>query len=154
MSSEADLRLAERDGGWALAGPAAARFGLVDEYLAYLADRNYSPKTVCAYGYDLLAFCRRRRIQVEAWSPLMKGRIFQEPEIGRIAARHGKSAAQVVLRWDLQHGVVTIPKSVRPEHIDANAAIFDFELSDEDMAALDALDRGERTGPDPDNFAF
>jgi integrase/recombinase XerD len=58
MSSEADLRLAERDGGWALAGPAAARFGLVDEYLAYLADRNYSPKTVRAYGYDLLAFCR------------------------------------------------------------------------------------------------
>lgn len=58
MSSEADLRLEERDGGWALAGPTASRFGLVDEYLAHLVDRNYSPKTVRAYGYDLLAFCR------------------------------------------------------------------------------------------------
>jgi site-specific recombinase XerD len=58
VSSEADLRLEERDGGWALAGPTASRFGLVDEYLAHLVDRNYSPKTVRAYGYDLLAFCR------------------------------------------------------------------------------------------------
>lgn len=58
MSSGTDLRLEERDGGWALSGPAASRFGLVDEYLAHLADRNYSPKTVRAYGYDLLAFCR------------------------------------------------------------------------------------------------
>src|SRR3954447_20903916 len=58
MISSDDLRLVERDGGWALAGSAAARFGLVDDYLGYLADRNYSPKTVRAYGYDLLAFCR------------------------------------------------------------------------------------------------
>ena len=58
MISESGLRLEERDGGWALTGPAASRFGLVGEYLAYLADRNYSPKTVRAYGYDLLAFCR------------------------------------------------------------------------------------------------
>src|SRR6266542_405593 len=56
--SESGLRLEERDGVWALAGPAASRFGLVDEYLAYLADRNYSSKTVRAYGYDLLALCR------------------------------------------------------------------------------------------------
>jgi hypothetical protein len=58
MVSESGLRLEERDGGWALAGPIASRFGLVDEYLGYLADRNYSSKTVRAYGYDLLAFCR------------------------------------------------------------------------------------------------
>lgn len=58
MIGESGLRLEERDGAWSLTGPAASRFGLVDEFLAYLTDRNYSPKTVRAYGYDLLAFCR------------------------------------------------------------------------------------------------
>ena len=71
-----------------------------------------------------------------------------------IAKKYGKTPAQVVIRWDLQHGIVTIPKSVHEQRIIENADVFDFELSAADMAAIDALDRGERTGADPDNFNF
>lgn len=103
---------------------------------------------------DLLEYCRQQRIQVEAWSPLMRGEVFDIPAVGEIADAHGKTPAQVVLRWDLQHGVVTIPKSVRREHIAANAEIFDFRLTDEQMKALDALDQHRRIGPDPDHVDF
>lgn len=103
---------------------------------------------------DLLAFCASQDIRVEAWSPLMRGRILQEETITAIAEKYGKTAAQVILRWDLQHGVVTIPKSVHAERIEENADIFDFMLSEADMQALDALDAGERVGPDPDDFDF
>ena len=102
----------------------------------------------------LLGYCRQRGIQYEAWSPLMQGKIGQVPEIGKIARKYGKTEAQVVLRWDLQKGVVTIPKSSNPERIKANAALFDFELSPEDMALLDSLDKTHRFGPDPDHFDF
>jgi diketogulonate reductase-like aldo/keto reductase len=102
----------------------------------------------------LLEFCKANRIQLEAWSPLMKGEVFKIPEFSRIAERYGKTSAQLVLRWDLQHGVVTIPKSVKLERIIANADVFDFEISAEDMAVLDAMDRAHRLGPDPDNFDF
>jgi diketogulonate reductase-like aldo/keto reductase len=71
-----------------------------------------------------------------------------------LASRHGKSIAQVVLRWNLQKGVVTIPKSSKKEHIVSNADIFDFRLSTEDMDFLDSLERGQRFGPDPDSFDF
>ena len=103
---------------------------------------------------ELLAYCREQRIRVEAWSPLMRGEVFEIPTIREIAETHGKTPAQVVLRWDLQHGAVTIPKSVRREHIAANADIFDFQLSDEQMRALDALDQHRRNGPDPDHVDF
>jgi diketogulonate reductase-like aldo/keto reductase len=103
---------------------------------------------------ELRSFCRKHKIQFEAWSPLMRGQIVDIPQIRKIAGSYGKTPAQVVLRWDLQHGVVTIPKSVRRSRIIENADIFDFELSSEDMAALDALDRNRRVGPDPDNFSF
>ncbi len=76
------------------------------------------------------------------------------PTLKEIAAKHGKSPAQVVLRWDLQHGVVTIPKSVTPSRIAENADLFDFELSDEDMARIDALNENRRFGPNPDEFLF
>ena len=102
----------------------------------------------------LLGYCREKGIQYEAWSPLMQGKIGQVPEIGKIARKYGKTEAQVVLRWDLQKGVVTIPKSSNPERIKANAALFDFELSPEDMAQLDSLDKTHRFGPDPDHFDF
>ena len=102
----------------------------------------------------LRAFCKTRGIQLEAWAPLMKGRLGGVPELDAIARRCGKSPAQLALRWDLQHGVVTIPKSVHRERILENAALFDFEISPEDMAALDGLDRGERVGPHPDHFVF
>jgi methylglyoxal/glyoxal reductase len=103
---------------------------------------------------DLLVFCASKDIRVEAWSPLMRGRILEHETILEIAGKHEKTAAQTILRWDLQHGVVTIPKSVHAERIKENADIFDFTLSEADMQALDALDAGERVGPDPDNFDF
>ncbi len=102
---------------------------------------------------ELRAFCAQHGIQVEAWSPLMQGHLDQ-PALKKLADKYGKSPAQVVLRWDLQHGIVTIPKSVHENRIVANADVFDFELSPEDMAAIDALDKGHRFGPDPDNFNF
>ena len=102
---------------------------------------------------ELRQFCEREGIQLEAWSPLMQGNL-DIPEIGQLAAKHGKTAAQVVLRWDLQHGVVTIPKSTNEKRIRENADVFDFELSAEDMALLDGLNRNRRFGSDPDNFNF
>ena len=103
---------------------------------------------------DLLAFCEAHRVRLEAWSPIMRGKVNDVPELVKIAAKYGKSPAQLVLRWDLQHEVVTIPKSVHQERIEANADIFDFEIAPEDMASIDRLDRAERLGPDPDNFSF
>ncbi len=100
----------------------------------------------------LHAYCRERGIQLEAWSPLMRGRFFDHPPIVELAEKYGKTAAQVIRRWDLQHGVATIPKWVHAHRIQENAAIFDFSLSSEDMARIDGLNRNERTGADPDQF--
>lgn len=102
----------------------------------------------------LLNFCKSHQVQVEAWSPLMQGNIVSVPAIRQMADKYNKSAAQVVLRWNLQHEVVTIPKSVNPSRITENMQIFDFELSQADMDALDALDKGKRFGPDPADFNF
>lgn len=102
----------------------------------------------------LRAFNRELGIQVEAWSPLGQSRVLEDPVIAVLAAKHGKTPAQVVLRWDLQSGVVTIPKSVREARIVENADVFDFELSAEDMQAIDGLNRDQRVGSDPDNFNF
>ena len=102
---------------------------------------------------ELRAFCAQHGIQMEAWSPLMQGHL-NIPVLADIAQKHGKSPAQVVLRWDLQSGIVTIPKSVHERRILENADVFGFELDAADMAAIDALDRGRRFGPDPDNFNF
>jgi len=103
---------------------------------------------------ELLVFCQSQAIQVEAWSPLMRGKILEKEAIVCIAEKYAKTAAQIILRWDLQHGVVTIPKSTHAERIAENADIFDFALSEADMQTLDAMDAGERVGPDPYNFAF
>lgn len=102
----------------------------------------------------LLDFCNANRIQYEAWSPLMQGNIFDLDIMKDLAAKYNKTIAQIVLRWDLQKGVITIPKSSKKERIIANADLFDFEISDEDVKLLDSLDRGKRFGPDPDNFNF
>ena len=102
----------------------------------------------------LLDYCHTEGIQLEAWSPLMQGRVVEVPELVAIGEKYGKSAVQVTLRWNLQHGVITIPKSVKKERIISNSEIFDFELSDDEMQVIDALDRGTRVGPDPDNFDF
>jgi diketogulonate reductase-like aldo/keto reductase len=103
---------------------------------------------------DLLNFCKSHQIQLEAWAPIVKGEIVNEPVAQKLAEKYNKTPAQVALRWDLQHEVVTIPKSIRPNRIAENADIFDFELSEAEMKALDALDEGRRTGPDPYNFDF
>ncbi|MEM9077853.1 MAG: aldo/keto reductase [Bacteroidota bacterium] len=103
---------------------------------------------------DLLDFCKNKGIQYEAWSPMMQGHIFKMDEFKQLAEKYGKTIAQIVLRWDLQKGVVTIPKSVKKERIISNAQIFDFELEESDMQLLDAMNQGKRFGPDPDNFDF
>jgi len=102
----------------------------------------------------LIDFCAAKHIQYESWSPLMRGRIFSIPEIQTLAKKYNKTAAQIVLRWNLQKGIVTIPKSSNKNRIAENAQVFDFEISAEDMKATDALDKHERIDADPDNFNF
>ncbi len=103
---------------------------------------------------ELLKFCQSKNIQLEAWAPLIQGGFAGVRDFEQIAEKYHKSPAQVILRWDLQHQVVTIPKSTNPKRIAENAAIFDFELSAEDMQKIDQLDKGNRVGPDPDHFDF
>jgi methylglyoxal/glyoxal reductase len=101
---------------------------------------------------ELHAFCQKHAIQLEAWSPLMQGGLFEEPVIVEIAQKYNKSAAQVIIRWDIQTGVVTIPKSVKPHRIAENADVFDFELSQEDMDKINSLNTDQRMFADPDDF--
>ena len=103
---------------------------------------------------ELVDFCQSKGIQYEAWSPLMQGHIFGLDVMKDLSAKYNKSIAQIVLRWDLQKGVVTIPKSSKEERIIANANLFDFELDEGDVKLLDGLNQGKRFGPDPDNFDF
>lgn len=106
----------------------------------------------CLTQKPLHEFCRTHSIQLEAWSPLMQAQILDNPTLQAIASAHGKSAAQVIIRWDLQNEVVTIPKSVTPSRIAENADVFDFELSGEEMTKIDGLNESKRIGPDPDTF--
>ncbi|MFD8201457.1 aldo/keto reductase [Streptomyces sp. NPDC059701] len=101
---------------------------------------------------ELRDFHARHGIVTEAWSPLAQGAVLKDDAITRIAAEHGKSPAQVVLRWHLQTGNVVIPKSVTEARIRENLDVFDFELGPQDIEALASLDRGMRTGPDPDTL--
>ncbi|MET7297696.1 aldo/keto reductase [Embleya sp. NPDC005575] len=99
-------------------------------------------------GYD-----RAHAIATEAWSPLGQGgELLGDPVIAEVARAHGRSAAQVVLRWHLQLGNIVIPKSVTPSRIRENFEVFDFELSAAELGAINALDRGGRIGPDPDTL--
>lgn len=103
---------------------------------------------------EVLAACAPHKISITAWSPLMQGNFKTEDLFTEIAAAHSKSPAQIVLRWNIQRGVITIPKSVQPKHIQDNFDIFDFSLSSEEMDAIDALEKAQRFGPDPRNFDF
>lgn len=103
---------------------------------------------------ELIDYCNVNGIQYESWSPFMQGKVFELDICNDLAKKYKKSVAQIILRWNLQKGVVAIPKSVHENRIASNSDIFDFELSDEDIAFLDGLETGERTGPDPDNFNF
>ncbi|MCP6681764.1 aldo/keto reductase [Bacillus nakamurai] len=99
-------------------------------------------------------FCKAQGIQVEAWSPLMQGQLLDNDVLSQIAKKHNKSVAQVILRWDLQNEVVTIPKSIKEHRIIENADIFDFELSQEEIEKINALNKDERVGPNPDELLF
>ena len=103
---------------------------------------------------ELQTFCSSHGIQLQAWSPLMQGQLLSHPLLKDIADKHGKTPAQIILRWDLQNGVITIPKSTKAERIAQNADIFDFELTIEEMKQIDGLNENTRVGPDPDNFDF
>ncbi|MBS4196270.1 aldo/keto reductase [Lederbergia citri] len=102
---------------------------------------------------ELRQYCKNAGIQLEAWTPIMKGNL-DLPQLTELAEKHGKTPAQIVLRWDLQNGVVTIPKSVHKERIQENANIFDFTLSDEDMKVIDQMNKNYRFGSDPDEVIF
>jgi 2,5-diketo-D-gluconate reductase A len=102
---------------------------------------------------ELRAWHADHGVVTEAWSPLAQGELLEDETIATVAAHHRKTAAQTILRWHLQLGNVVIPKSVTPERIRENFEVFDFELSEDDMAAIARLDDGERTGPDPAEFA-
>jgi 2,5-diketo-D-gluconate reductase A len=101
---------------------------------------------------ELRAWHGDHEVATEAWSPLAQGELLEDGTIETVAAHHDRTPAQVILRWHLQVGNVVIPKSSNPERIRENFEIFDFELSEDDMAALERLDSGERTGPDPGTF--
>jgi 2,5-diketo-D-gluconate reductase A len=101
---------------------------------------------------ELRAWHAEHGIATEAWSPLAQGEVLEDETLMTIAAHHEKTVAQVILRWHLQLGNVVIPKSVTPERIRANLDLFDFELSEDDLAAIARLESGHRTGPDPGTF--
>ena len=103
---------------------------------------------------ELRAFCDKHQIQLEAWAPLMQGGLLEDETISKIATKYGKSNSQVILRWDVQNGVITIPKSVRRERMMQNADIFDFNLTNEEMAIINAMNLEQRVGPNPDEYDF
>lgn len=110
---------------------------------------EFHPKLI---QQNILDYCKKNKIQYQAWSPLMRGEILENELIGNIAEKYGKSEAQIVIRWDLQKGVATIPKSVRKQRIQENADVFDFELTDDEVAKIDGLEDNTRTGAHPDTF--
>ena len=103
---------------------------------------------------DLRAFDAEHEIATEAWSPIAQGKVLDDPVVRRVAERCSRTPAQVVLRWHVQRGDVVFPKSVNRERMQQNFELFDFELDGDAMGDLSALDRGERTGPDPDTFNY
>ena len=102
----------------------------------------------------LIQYCREKNIAFEAWGPLAAGELIGDRTTGDIGAKYGKTGSQVILRWMLQKNIIVFPKTVHKSRMIENADIFDFELSDEDMAIIDNMNRHRRTGPDPDNFDF
>ncbi len=100
-----------------------------------------------------MAFHAEHGIVTEAWSPLGRGRLVDEPVLVDIAAAHGVSVAQVLVRWNVQQGVVVLPKSVTPSRIRSNLDVDGFVLTDDDLAAIATLESGQRTGSHPDSVA-
>jgi 2,5-diketo-D-gluconate reductase A len=103
---------------------------------------------------ELVSFDKTHGIATEAWSPIGRGAVLDNEVLVRIGELHAKTAAQVTLRWHIQRGSIIFPKSMSPARMRENFEIFDFQLSDDEVRQIDALDRGERVGPDPDTFAM
>jgi methylglyoxal/glyoxal reductase len=103
---------------------------------------------------DLIDYCKKFNIQYQAWSPLMQGKVIEVDLLRKLGSKYKKDPAQITLRWSLQKDVVIIPKSSHKERILSNSQIFDFELTPDEVKAIDKLDRHERLGADPDNFNF
>ncbi|MFE5430480.1 aldo/keto reductase [Peribacillus simplex] len=103
---------------------------------------------------EIRDYCAKHEIKVESWSPLGRGNLLEEPTINHIAKKHGKSSAQVLIRWHLQHDLVVIPKSITPSRIEENAEVYDFSLSLNEMNQIDALNKNERFGSNPDELLF
>ncbi len=103
---------------------------------------------------ELALFCKNNNIVVEAWSPLMQGRIFKLPLLRELSEKYGKSVSQVALRWYVQKGIIPLPKASSRDHVLQNGDIFGFALSDEDVAKIDGLGTTGRIGSDPDNINF
>ena len=103
---------------------------------------------------EIRTYCKEMDIAVEAWSPLARGILMDDPTLLSIGEKHGKSVAQVILRWQLQNDVIIIPKSSKSARLKENADLFDFALSTEEMTRISQLNKNERVGPDPDNFSF
>ncbi|AAK79919.1 diketogulonate reductase-like aldo/keto reductase [Clostridium acetobutylicum] len=99
-------------------------------------------------------FCKKNKIQLESWGPLMQGKIFDIPLMKELSLKYGKTISQIALRWDLQMGVVTIPKSINENRIKENCDLYDFEISKEDMKKIESLNTGVRIGHDPDTITF
>ena len=102
----------------------------------------------------LRKYLAENKIAVEAWSPLGQGNLLSEPVLVKIGEKYGKSAAQVIIRWHLQNDIIVIPKSVHEKRIQENFAVFDFELTPEEITAINQLNKDHRFGADPDNFDF
>jgi 2,5-diketo-D-gluconate reductase A len=102
----------------------------------------------------LRAFDAEHEIATEAWSPIAQGKVLSDPTIIRVAERHGRTPSQVTLRWHLQRGDIVFPKSVTRSRVEENFDVFGFELTEDDLREITALNRDERTGPDPDTFNY
>ncbi|GFG64614.1 oxidoreductase [Mycobacterium kubicae] len=130
------------------------------ELLAKETDTVPAVNQIEAHPYflndEVRAYGKEHGIATEAWSPIAQGKVLDDPVLGRIADKCGKSPAQVVLRWHIQRGDIVFPKSVSPERMKSNFELFDFELATSDMDAISALDKGEagRTGGNPDTFDY
>ena len=101
---------------------------------------------------ELREFCEANGVQIQAWAPLARGRIFEDETLIKLAEKYGKSVAQLVIRWELQCKVTTIPKSANRERIAGNADVFDFEIDEQDMKVMEGLNRNMRIGPNPHEF--
>ena len=98
---------------------------------------------------ELIAFCNQNNIKIEAWSPFMRGQIFNDPLLQQLASKYHKTVAQLILRWNLQRGFLAVPKTITPHRLKENLKLYDFEINTEDIRALNALNDGTRIGADP-----